>query len=88
MKLEGITTVIIIGLFLAGFTWAAYELKEKGRNIEIIKQEKIEKKVKDEIITTKIYQQKLIHKTSNSTSPSDRTKWLQLIYKKGNSNQN
>ena len=76
MKLEGITTTIIIGLFLAGFTWAAYELKEKGRNIEIIKQQKIETKVKDEIIEDK--KQVTIRKAINRSVPtSDNLSWLQ-----------
>ena len=76
MKLEGITTTIIIGLFLAGVTWAAYELKEKGRNIEIIKQQKIETKVKDEIIEDK--KQVTIRKAINRSVPtSDNLSWLQ-----------
>ena len=76
MKLEGIATTIIIGLLLAGFTWAAYELKEKGRNIEIIKQQKIEQKVKDEIIEDK--KQVTIRKAINRSVPtSDNLSWLQ-----------
>jgi hypothetical protein len=76
MKLESITTAVIIGLLLAGFTWAAYELKEKGRNIEIIKQEKIETKVKDEIIEDK--KQVTIRKAISRAVPtSDNLSWLQ-----------
>ena len=89
--LTGAGLIVLLGFFY----WASNQVRENQKlkcevkeQSEKIKQQKTETKVKDEIITTKNYQEKLIHKTSNSTNTSDRAKWLQLIYAKGNSSQN
>ena len=90
MKLEYILTSIVLLTFLSVMTYTSHKLSncQRDKAKQIATQQIIDLKVKDEIITTKTYQQKLVRKTSNSASVSDRAKWLQLIYAKGNSSQN
>ena len=91
---EKLLTGIAIIALLSFFYMASNQIKENqklkcetAKKSEEIKQQKTETKIKNDIIETKNFQQKLIRKTTNSSDVNDRLKWLQLVYAKGNNHR-
>lgn len=69
----------IIGV-IVGFILFYKFAKKSGIDSEVIKQQEQQIEIKNNVIETKNFQQKLINKTSNITDLNARRQWLQLVF--------
>ena len=72
-----LAVVSVIGLVLF---FLYREGEKKGINSEIIKQQEQQIEIKNEVIETKKFQQKIISKTSVNVDAASRDKWVQLLF--------
>lgn len=76
--------LLVISLITIVIALIYYQGQKQGTNSEIVKQQEEQINIKNDIIKTKEFQQKIIKNNPNNNS-NDRLEWLQLIWEKTNS---
>lgn len=82
-QILAVISVVILAIFLF------YKFAEKnGQTKEIIKQQEQQIEIKNEVIETKKFQQKIISKTAVNVDANSRRQFLQFVFKeRANPNQ-
>jgi hypothetical protein len=78
--LEVSLLILLIGLIY-------YQGEKYGSNFEINKQQEQQIIIRDDIIKTKDFQQRIVKKSNTSNDSTSRLKWLQLVWQKRNDPQ-
>lgn len=81
--IKQIQILLVISLVVLVIALIYYQGQKQGTNSEIVKQQEEQIKIKNEIIKTKEFQQKII-KNNPVNNTNDRLEWLQLIWEEGN----
>jgi cell division protein FtsL len=75
-------------IFIMIIVFSIIIVYKEGQNKQILinktENQQINNKIKDDIIETKTYQNKILSKSNNVDDNNHRSVWLQLIYEKRN----
>lgn len=79
-----IQILLAISLIILVVILIYYHGQRQGVNSEIVKQQEEQIEIKNDIIKTKNFQQKIIKNAPANHDSKQRLKWLQLIWQKRN----
>ena len=74
--------ILEVSLIILLIALIYYQGQKYGSNFEINKQQEQQIIIRDDIIKTKEFQQKIVKKSNISDASASRLKWLQLIWQK------